>query len=147
MEVSIIKSSYIFFKRSSKKGTLCCRALAQIPNSCIELWGHSITVQGMPRGLGFLKVPTVRLEMAYIWPWAHQPHRTSLVSKNYAPSLRGKRIWQRKLIHLSLTVIQSGMCTQYHDIFHSEDDWSNGEGVELGPALCSTTISPDSVGP
>lgn len=150
MEVSYNKSLPTFFSKRLLRREHCVAELFSTnSNSCIELWGTASLYKACPGVLVlFWKVPTVRLEMAYSMAMSPPARRTSLVSKNHAPSLRGKRILQRKLIHLSLTVIQSGMCTTISWYFPLRR-WliKRRRGWELGPALCSTTISPDSVGP
>lgn len=80
--------------------------LAQIPTAALNSGGTASLYKTCPGVLVlFQEVPMVRLEMACSMAMSPPACRISLVSKDLAPSPRGKRILQRKLIHLSLTVI------------------------------------------
>ena len=136
MEVSYNKSLPTFFSKRLLRREHCVAELFSTnSNSCIELWGTASLCKTCPGVLVlFWKVPMVRLEMTCSMVMSPPARRTSLVSKDHAPSPRW--IFQRKLIHLSLTVIQSGLCTTISWYFPLRR-WliKQRRGWELGPAL------------
>lgn len=134
MEVSYNKSLPTFFSKRLLRREHCVAELFSTnSNSCIELWGTASlykTCQGVL--VLFWKVPIVRLEMTCSMGMSPPARRTSLVNIDHAPSPRGKRILQRKLIHLSLTVIQSGLCTTISWYFSTQkmtDQTEKGVGA------------------